>query len=302
MITKKSKVLITGCGGMLGEGVYKEFSEKCNVLATDIDLNEKWLSYLDVRDKKAISNICKKFKPDYIVHLAAHTDMEYCEKNPEDAYKTNAESTIFLSYEATRMNIPFLYISTAGVFDGEKKAYKEDDRPNPLSMYAKSKYFGELVARNTPKSIIIRAGWMMGGGPKKDKKFVNKIIKQINKGNKEIFALTDKEGVPCFTYDLAKSIYYLLSREKYGVYHGACKGEATRYDVAKYMLQLLKLEKKIKLIKVKADYFQEEYFAPRPASEILVNTRLSKLDKSLTRDWKVCLKEYMEEFKWVTLS
>jgi len=299
MITKNSRVLITGCGGMLGEGVYKEFVDKCTVLATDIDLNEEWLSLLDVRNKKDIEKIVEEFKPNYIIHLAALTDMEYCEKNVEDAYRTNSEATLFLSREANKLGIPFLYISTAGIFDGNKKSYNEEDLPNPLSIYGRSKYFGEIVAQSIPKSIVIRAGWMMGGGPEKDKKFIGKVIKQINNGNKEVFALSDIYGVPCYTYDLARSIYYLLDNEKYGLYHGACEGEASRYDVAVQMLDVLSLEEKVGLIEVKDGYFKNDYFAPRPVSEILVNNRLKDLDGGLTRDWKVCVREYLEKFDWV---
>lgn len=298
MIKKDTRVLITGCGGMLGEAVYKEFCGAADVLATDIDLNEKWLSFLDVRNKEQITKTFYEFNPDMVVHLAALTDMEYCEVNFEDSYKTNSESVLYLSRESNKRNIPFLYISTAGVFDGEKEYYNEDDIPNPLSIYGKSKYFGEVVARSIPKSIVIRAGWMMGGGPKKDKKFINKIIKQLRAGNNEIFALSDKLGVPCYTYDLAKSIYYLLDNEKYGLYHGACDGSASRYEVAQHLLNTLDLNKSVNLNKVDSNYFIKDYFAPRPASEKLVNNNLKKINPELTRDWKICLDEYVKLFDW----
>ncbi|MCR4285699.1 MAG: NAD(P)-dependent oxidoreductase, partial [Candidatus Kaiserbacteria bacterium] len=251
MIKKESRVLITGCGGMLGEAVYNVFSDKCTVLATDIDLNEEWLSKLDVREREEIVRTIDDFKPDYIIHLAALTDLEYCELNPVDAYKTNAEGTLFLANEALKNNIPFLYVSTAGIFDGKQDTYTEEDVPNPLNVYGRAKYFGELAVRNIPKSIVIRAGWMMGGGPKKDKKFINKVIKQLAAGNHEVFALSDIYGAPCYTHDLAKSIYYLLDTDAYGLYHGTCAGSASRYDVAQYLLQLLGVHKKITLHDVK---------------------------------------------------
>ncbi len=102
--------------------------------------------------------------------------MEYCELNPEKAFATNENGVKnFLPYVREK-NIPFVYISTAGVFDGQKDAYDEADAPAPLSVYGKSKYNGELAARSLNTHIVIRAGWMMGGGPRKDKKFINKII------------------------------------------------------------------------------------------------------------------------------
>jgi dTDP-4-dehydrorhamnose reductase len=299
MIKNNSKVLITGCGGMLGEAVYHLFNEKTKVLATDINVNEDWLSYLDVRDKDAVGGTVKDYNPDVIIHLAALTDMEFCEKEVINAYKTNTESVQFLSREASSRNIPFVYISTAGIFDGEKDSYSEDELPNPLSIYGKSKYYGERVALGIPKSIVIRAGWMMGGGPKKDKKFVNKIIKQINSGSKELFVVSDKHGTPCYTYDLAKSIFYLINNERYGVYHGICEGGASRFEVAEYLLKILGLEKEIKLNKVDSGYYNKEYFASRPFSEKLINNNLKKLDSSLTRDWKVCMREYVERFDWI---
>lgn len=298
MITKDSKVLITGCGGMLGEAVYGEFFQKCIVLATDIDLNEPWLKMLDVRNKDEVIRVVNEFNPDYIIHLAALTDMEYCEKNLDNAYQTNTLSVLYLSREATKRNIPFLFISTAGIFDGEQNFYKEDDLPNPLSVYGRTKYLGELLALSIKKSIVIRAGWMMGGGPKKDKKFVNKIISQLKSGKKDIFALEDKLGVPCYTYDLARSIYYLLDQDLYGLYHGACEGNSSRYDVAEHMLHCLDTDGNIKLHKVTSDFFKKDYFAPRPYSEQLVNTALKQINPALTRDWRVCLEEYLAKFNW----
>lgn len=138
----------------------------------------------------------------------------------------------------------------------------------------------------------------MGGGPKKDKKFINKIIKQLKDGKKEIAVVDDKFGTPCYTYDLAKIIYYLLDKGLYGVYHGVCEGSANRFDVAKYLIELLGLEKKIKIKKVGSGYFKKEYYAIRPASEKLMNDNLRKLGIKITRGWKECLAEYIKKFDW----
>lgn len=299
MINSDTRVLITGCGGMLGEAVHQLFNEKSKVLATDIDINENWLTFLDVRDKDSVNKTAKDFSPDVIIHLAALTDMEFCENEVINAYKTNTEAVQYLSRVASSRNIPFVYISTAGIFDGEKNEYTEDDLPNPLSIYGKSKYYGERVALSIPKSIVIRAGWMMGGGPKKDKKFINKIIKQINDETKELFVVSDKHGTPCYTYDLANAIFYLIDNQKEGIYHGVCEGNASRLEVASYLLKILNLESEIKLTEVDSSFFSKEYFAPRPFSERLINNNLKVLNRDLTRDWKICLEEYMEKFDWI---
>lgn len=298
MIDKKQTLLITGCGGMLGEAVYKQFNNRCKIYATDKNLNEPWLERLDVSDSREVQNYLARIRPDYIVHLAALTDMEYCELNPDHAYLVNTQGVENLAEYARQNNTPFVYISTAGIFDGAKDAYNEEDAPNPQSVYGKSKYAGEIIARKLEKSIVIRAGWMMGGGPRKDKKFINKIIKQLRAGADEIAVVDDKLGTPCYTYDLAKIIEYLLDHQIYGLYHGACEGGASRYEIAKFLVNSLKLDRQIQIKQVSSDHFQESYFAPRPTSEKLVNLKLKEKGVNLTRNWKECLKEYLDKFEW----
>lgn len=298
MIHKSDRVVITGCGGMLGEAVYDVFKDFCQVRASDIDLNVPWLERLDVRMSSDVAAYLAEVKPNYIIHLAALTDMEYCELHPKDAYNTNTGGVQNVTEYARNHNIPLVYISTAGIFDGGKDEYTEVDMPNPLSVYGKSKYGGELVAKTLPKSVVIRAGWMMGGGPEKDKKFINKIIKQLRAGVKDLAVVHDKWGTPCYTYDLAQSIKYLLDRDAYGLYHGACEGGGSRADVARYLLECLGLSEQITVREVDSSYFSESYFAPRPHSEKLINMDLKNIAPHLTRDWKVCLKEYIERFNW----
>lgn len=298
MISPESKVLITGCGGMLGEAVYAAFAPKATVLATDIDLNEPWLSMLDVRDRVAVGRACAEFEPDYIIHLAALTDMEQCEREFENAYRTNTESVQFVAEEARARGVPLVYISTAGVFDGVKDIYDEDDMPNPLSIYGRSKYLGELIARTVPKHVVIRAGWMMGGGPKKDKKFIGKLVRQIRDGKKELYAVTDKLGSPCYTWDMADSIFFLLDQGHSGIFHGACDGVASRADVARHIISELQQDGVV-LHEVTSDFFSKDYGAARPASEAFRNTRLKKLNPSLTREWKAALSDYLHRHAWL---
>lgn len=300
MIRPNDKIAITGCGGMLGEAVYTEFKDFSIVHASDIDCNEPWLELLDVSVKQDVKDYLEKAQPDYIIHLAAKTDMEYCEEHPDEAYKTNKDGVVHMVEYANKHSIPLVYISTAGIFDGEKDAYREVDKPNPLSVYGKSKYEGELEAIKAYKAIIVRAGWMIGGGPKKDKKFINKIIKQINIGAQKLNVVNDKFGTPCYTYDLAKSIHFLLDNEQYGIYHSVCDGSCNRYDMAVALVENLGLKKEVYVEGVSSDFFKKTYFAPRPYSEKLLNIELKKIAPHLTHDWKVCLKEYMQKFDWIT--
>jgi dTDP-4-dehydrorhamnose reductase len=299
MAKKDLKVLITGCGGMLGEAFYKAASQEySHVLATDIDLNEPWLSYLDVRDNTAVEKTFRKFKPDIVFHLAALTDLEYCERHPKAAWTTNTLGTINVANAAENNSVLMIYISTAGIFDGKKLLYTDNDSPNPISQYGKSKYFGEIYVQNSlSKYFVFRAGWMMGGGPKKDKKFINKIYKQIKNGANKLFVVGDKLGTPTYTVDFSNAILKVIKTKHYGVYNQVCGGATDRYAVACEFVKLLGLSRKVQVKKTSSDRFKKDYFAPRPCSERLINSKLNKLGINYMRHWKDALKEYSTEFK-----
>ena len=186
ILNKDTRVFITGCGGMLGQAIYERFNRFCSVLATDIDVNETWLEYLDVRDIASLLRKVSEFKPDLIINLAALTDLEYREKNQEEAWLTNALGQENICSASQRCNATVVYICTAGIFDGKQEFYHDFDTPNPLSYYGKSKYYGETITQlMLNKYFIFRAGWMMGGGLRKDKKFISKIFKQVKAGAKD---------------------------------------------------------------------------------------------------------------------
>jgi dTDP-4-dehydrorhamnose reductase len=289
------KIYMSGCGGMLGDAFYNVFKESYELKCTDIDINEDWLEYLDFRDLDEYSKSVDSFKPDYLFHIGAYTDLEYCEENVNDTYTTNTISVENAVYIANKLNIPILYISTAGIFDGSKDIYDDWDQPNPLCHYARSKYAGEkFVIQQAKFPIVLRAGWMMGGGPKKDKKFVSKILKQIKDGQNILNIVDDKLGTPTYTFDFAENAKVIIENQIWGLYNLVCQGTTGRYEVAQEIISILNLDSKIKLNKVNSNYFKEEYYAPRPPSERLINKKLQLRGLDQMRDWRVCLEEYLK--------
>ena len=284
---------------MLGDTVYTNLvATGATVMASDINLTEPWLVYADVRDFQTMQKAIVAFKPHLLINLAALTDLEYCELNADDAWLTNALGAENLGLIANQLDIPYVYISTAGVFGGEKDCYNDFDTPNPLAIYAKSKYYGErYVCTNVPKHFVLRAGWMMGGGPAKDKKFINKLFKQIQAGAKILNVVDDKLGTPTYTVDFANGIVKIIESELYGLYNQVCSGTSSRYEVAVEFIRLLGLESIIKINIVGSDFFAKDYFAPRPASEQLVNLKLNQRGLNIMRDWKICLAEYANSFR-----
>jgi dTDP-4-dehydrorhamnose reductase len=266
------KIYVAGAGGMLGEAVHRVFSERHEVKCTDIDLNAPWLQACDFRDFAAYSASVEAFEPDVLFHLSAHTDLEYCEKNPDDAYLTNTISVEHATVLARAHELPLVYVSTAGIFDGQKILYDDWDIPNPLGVYGRSKYLGEtIVEKRVPRHLICRAGWMMGGGPGKDKKFIAKMMKQLSAGAKILNVVDDKLGTPTYTIDFARNVESLIAGEQYGLYNMVCGGQTGRFEVAQELVNILKLQNEVTVNSVHSDYFASEYFAPRPPSERLVN-------------------------------
>jgi len=293
----KKKIYIAGAGGMLGEAFYTVFKEEFELKCTDKDVNENWLDFLDFRDFEKYKEDVHRFQPDYLFHLGAYTDLEYCEMHQDDTYLTNTTSVENAVYIANQLNIPLLYISTAGIFDGKKEFYDDWDEPNPLGHYARSKYMGERYVReNAKRYIVCRAGWMMGGGPKKDKKFINKIIKQLAKGTRDLHVVNDKDGTPTYTVDFAKNVKLLFEKEYWGLYNLVCNGETSRREVAEELVSILGLTDEVTFHEVSSDYFKDTYFAPRPTSERLINKKLNLREVNLMRDWKVSLKEYVANY------
>lgn len=263
-----SKILITGANGMVGS--YINFGIK-----TDI-------STLDVSNQKAVKESFNKYRPEIILHLAAETDVDRCEREPSHAYRVNTFGTYNIATAARNFNVKMVYISTTAVFDGKKnKLYFEEDIPNPQNIYGRTKYLGEIIVKDiVPEYLIVRAGWMFGGGPQKDKKFVAKIAKQLHLP--EIKAVNDKMGSLTFAKDLIRGIQILLKENRVGLYHLSNKNLCSRYDIACEIIRLLKPS--VKVVPVSSDYFNLD--APRGAE-----TLGSKID--ILRPWQEALREYL---------
>jgi len=291
------KVYIAGCGGMLGEAFYEAFKNDYECRFTDKDVNSEWLDFLDFRDINAYEKDVKLFSPDILIHLGAYTSLEYCDTNEIDALNNNVTSLETAVHLSNDLDIPLLFISTAGIFDGEKDEYDDWDAPGPLGVYARSKVLAEdYITKNANKYFVMRAGWMMGGGPKKDKKFVGKIINQLKCGNKELFIVNDKDGTPTYTHDFAGVAKELLKTNRYGVYNCVCEGLTSRLEVATEIVKLFELEGEVKITEVSSDYFSKEYFSQRPPSERLKNKKLELIGLNAMRDWRAALNIYINEY------
>jgi dTDP-4-dehydrorhamnose reductase len=289
------KILVTGAAGMLGSALSPTLLKNGHkVFLTDLIAAEKGIEYLDVRDFKQAEKIIKEYQPELIMHLAAETDVDKCELEPDHAFLTNTIGTQNVALLCQKLNILMVYISTIGVFYGDKhEPYTEFDNPNPINIYGHSKLEGEKIVQYLlNKYYIVRAGWMIGGGPKRDKKFISKIIKQINK-NKAIRAVNDKIGSPTYTFDFSKCLVDIIKTNYFGLYHCTNKGFCSRYDVAKKIVDFLD-RSDIIVEPVSSAYFPLP--AKRARSEMSRNYKLELLGLDTPRNWEDALYEYINLF------
>jgi dTDP-4-dehydrorhamnose reductase len=285
-----TRILVTGAAGVVGGYVAEVFADHELVL-TDIvgDLDR-----LDVTDPEAVRSSVTDLRPEVVIHLAAATDVDLCEKEPDLAYRTNAVGTQLVALACREAGAIMVYTSTAGVFGGEKpEPYIEYDAPGPANVYGHSKLGGERAVETLlDRYYIARAGWMVGGGAK-DRKFVGKILEQIDSSATRLLAVDDKVGSPTYARDFAHGIRALLDTGHYGLYHLVNSGGAgSRYDVAVELCSILGRDD-ISIERVSSAYFPLP--APRARSEAMVNYKLGLLGIDPMRPWRDALWAYVTE-------
>lgn len=286
-----TKVFITGGTGMLGMYVTNALSDcRHEILIAD-------RCRCDLANPGAIYHYIKDLHPDIILHFAAETDVDLCEREPARAGIYNHLATEQIAKAAQACGAWLLYISSSNVFGAEGKiSYNELDIPLPTNYYGRSKLNGEdAVKTYCPENhLILRAGWMIGGGPGKDHKFVGKIIRQIKSGATELKAVNDRLGSITYAGQLSDFINWAMHHRQTGTYHFASNGTISRFDIAREIGEILHYRGDI--IPVQSSMFPLS--APRPFSEGIKSLYLSTLDESLNPGyWKDDLAKYVATFQ-----
>lgn len=289
------KVLITGISGMLGVDLCQTLREEHEVMGFDIKEFPS-TSFLpppvqrgDITRIDEVKRAFHELTPDLVVHTAAYTDVDGCEKNPDKAYKVNALGTQNVCLASQELNIPVIYISTDFVFDGNKDSpYLEFDQPHPISIYGRSKLAGEEYVKTLlNRYFIVRTSWLYGHY---GRNFVKTILQLANQ-KKELRMVNDQVGSPTYTRDLSRKIKELLSTKLYGMYHITNSGSCSWYEFAREILKLAG----IKGVKPKPITSEElDRPAPRPRFSVLENYCLRLALGNSMRDWKEALKDYIK--------
>jgi len=289
------KTIVTGAAGMLGSDLCPLLlKNNFDIYPTDLYSDNKNNEVLDVGKRDQVIDYVKKINPDMIIHLAAETDVDKCEKMPDRAFSVNTIGTENIALACKELDIPMVFISTGAVFDGKKNGpYIETDIPHPVNVYGKTKLEAENVVKKIlSKYFIFRAGWMIGGGGK-DKKFVGKII-NILKEKKQLSVVIDKKGCPTFTDDMSFNMLQVIKTDNYGLFHMVNKGATTRFDIALKIVEYLD-RKDVTVKPVTSESFP--LLARRPDSEALKNRNLERLGLNFMPKWEDSLKRYIAKLK-----
>jgi dTDP-4-dehydrorhamnose reductase len=282
------KYLVTGSTGLVGTQVVKDLMELNHQVYScyhNIKPDRGIAIQLDLTNQNKIIDILEKIKPDRIIHLAAMTSVDLCETEKDLATKINEKATEILATQASKQNTFFVYVSTDYVFDGTKKLKKENDTPNPLCFYGKSKLAGELALNNLASSYSI-ARTSTPFGLHKTKKSFPLWVKENLEAKKEISVLTDQFTSPTYVPNLSKMLIEIATRQITGIIHLAGATRISRYELAEMIADKLNLDKSL-LIPIKTDEIKWKAQRPRDssldvslASEIL-NEKPQKIQHSL---------------------
>jgi len=222
------RIVITGHKGQLGRALQEVLEGETLV---GLDLPE-----YDITDRQATAQAIADFGPQVVIHTAAMTNVDGCERNPDAAYRINTLGTQNVALACQKCDAAMVYVSTNEVFDGTKgEPYLEFDRPNPINAYGRSKLAGEFFTRTLlHRFYIVRTAWLYAWG---GSNFVTKMIHLADERG-ELRVVTDEISSPTYAPDLAEAIAKLIRTDHYGIYHFTNEGICSRYDFVIKILEL----------------------------------------------------------------
>jgi dTDP-4-dehydrorhamnose reductase len=244
----------------------------------------------DIADREALARALDDTRPDVIVHCAAYTDVDGCERNPELADAVNRVGSENVAEVAAERGIWVIGVSTDFVFSGDGGApYTEDADPNPISVYGASKLAGERAIRTAdPSFAVARTAWVYGG---KGKHFPRTVLSVLAKSG-QMEVVDDEIGNPTFAGDLAEALVALLAHRPSGVLHLTNEGATSRFDLARKVAREAGQDPE-SITPISTREFLEKHPLParRPANSSLANTRAAALGIRLPH-WEDAIRRY----------
>lgn len=285
------RIMITGAAGQLGLALNRliKAHDEYELFRTGTkESPDGEIHAMDITQEVAVRTYIKEIKPDIIINCAALTAVDRCEGEQELAYRINALGPKYLAEAAEEIGAKLVHISTDYVYDGRGTApYTEDSKPNPISVYGRTKLAGEeFVQEYCSRAFILRTAWVYGEG----KNFVRTMLR-LAENNSKIRVVSDQYGTPTSALELARVVVFLMETESYGIYHATCEGSTSWYEFALTIFKEAGVSVEVEAIKT------SEYPAPakRPMYSVLDKRALRERHGYVMQDWKEAFKEYMRE-------
>lgn len=261
------KVFITGGTGMVGRDISNFLKSKYEVFAGTIEENAKIegceIVVLDITDKEKTIEKISRINPDFIIHLAALTDVNLCEEKKELARKINVEGTKNIVLAAEKIGAKLIYASTNYLFDGKKGMYNEEDIPNPVNFYSLTKLEGEKEVLKYTNSVVTRI-CPFGFGTENNPSFTTKIIQELS-SKRKMNLFTDQFFSPIFTYNYAEALMKIFDNNFTGILNIAGSEKLSRYEFAKNVSLVFNLDSSL-LNPIKIEDLNEAAERPKDTS------------------------------------
>ncbi len=273
------RILVTGGGGQLGRALAQASPYVRAVRHAE----------LDVTEQHAVERTIAAMQPEVIIHAAAMTDVDGCERDPDAAERINVLGTRHVAAAAAETGAYLIYISTNFVFDGTKDSpYLEDDAPNPLSVYGRTKLEGEYLALAVPGAAVVRPSWVYGDGKRN---FVTSLLERAAPGA-TLRYLADEVAAPTYAADLATALLQLCAAQPRpaGVFHLTNDGSASAFEWAQAVLAAAG-RRECTLLPVPAASYPRP--AARPRNGVLANVRAARLYGIRLRPWQDAVQDYV---------
>ena len=279
------KVLVTGARGQLGFDVVQELM-RCGILAVGVDMEE-----MDITDADVVDLVVKDSGADAVIHCAAYTAVDAAQENASLCQRVNRDGTKNIAMACLKYGKKMLYISTDYVFDGEgEKPWEPEDHANPVNVYGRTKYEGELAVRETLEAyFIVRVSWVFG---LHGKNFVKTMLRLS--GERECLHVVDDQfGSPTYTRDLAVLLAAMVQTDKYGIYHATNEGICSWYEFACEIFR--QAERTVQVEAVPSDASPVK--AKRPHNSRMEKGKLTREGFFRLPRWEDALSRYLRELR-----
>lgn len=251
----KKKLLILGIGGLTGSKLALLAKNDFEVFGTYYLRDPKFdfikSMKLNIIEIQNVREMIEKIKPDILINCIAINSVDYCENHTNDAKKINVDLVKEIFEITNSIGTKFVHLSSDSVFDGLKDSpYVEEDIPNPINFYGRTKMLGEQIVLKNPYSLVVRASVLYGWLPKYLSDLPSSSMKPTNFGqwlinklqsNEKVKIITDEYSSPIIADDFAKSILHLIKNDKSGIFHSSPTIRITRYDFSIQLAKYLRL-------------------------------------------------------------